>query len=515
MAATVKSLLPSLVLEFWWLFVVLAALVFAAAHLYGRAARGFGARPGLAAQLAVAAVALPLAVIGTRGGTQMRPLAPNAAAQYVGDPRVVPLVANTTLNWIFAVGQYRLDDPAYMDEAERRALFSLRREPSGAPPRGRNAVVIVMESLDKDHVGYFQGRGEGGEAGQSYTPFLDSLFREGLTYSQTYANGLRSSEGIPAVGAGIPGLLPEAWIYSPYQQNLIDAAPRLLAVRGWHTAFFHGGTPGTMAFDRFAPSVGFARYLDRDDFGDDTHYDGSWGIRDLPFFEWTARRLLEAPEPFFALLFSLSSHHPYEVPPEFEAAYPDLPPRQRSVLYSDTALRRFFEIVRTAPWYRETLFVVTADHTARRERERDRVSVFEVPIVFVAGDGSLRGVREGVLQQIDVGPTVLDWLGYDAPYLAFGKSALRDEGPRHAVMLLDGLYQILDGERLLLHDGEAPIGLYAYGPGADGRRDLRASEPERARRLARQLEAILQAHDRGMLANRLSVETRARAREGS
>jgi arylsulfatase A-like enzyme len=507
MATTVVSLWPRLVAEFFWVPLLAVALVYAAGRLYDLAARGFAARPGVPLQLAVAAISLGLAVVGTRGGTQLRPLSPNAAAQYVGDPRLVPLVANTTLHWIFAVDQHRLTDPGYLGEAEREALAPLRRDPSGRAPRGRNAVVIVMESLGRADVGFFAPD----PVGASLTPFLDSLLGEGMTFSQTFANALRSAEGVPAIAAGLPALMPDPWIFSAHQTNLVDGPARLLAARGYQTLFFHGGNPGTMAFDRLAPSVGFARYADRRDFADDRHYDGAWGIYDVPFFEWTARQLAGAHAPFLALLVSVSSHHPYRVEPDFEARHPDLAPRARSVRYADDALRRFFTRAREAPWYRDTLFVVTGDHTARRERERDRVSVFEVPIVLVAGDGSLRGEVPGIMQQIDITPTLLDWLGYPEPYFAFGRSAFDTDAPRDAFMLLDGLYQILDGERLLLHDGERPIGLYDPGGDPGMRRDLRADEPARARRLARRLEAVIQTHHRAMLANSLSIDARARS----
>jgi hypothetical protein len=504
MAATAVSLWPLLAVEFWWVPVSVALLVLAASRLYDLAARGGGVRPAWPIQLAVVAISVWLVMVGTRGGTQLRPLSPNAAAQYVGDPRLVPLVANTTLNWIRAVGDRRLADPGYLAEPEREALAPLRRDPRAGAPRGRNAVVIVMESLGRADVGSTA-------EGESLTPFLDSLLREGMTFSRTFANALRSAEGVSAIAAGLPALMAEPWIFSAYQSNLLDAPARLLAARGFETLFFHGGNPGTMGFDRFAPSAGFRRYLDRRDFADDRHYDGAWGIYDGPFFEWTAQQLAGARAPFLALLFSVSSHHPYRVEPAFEAAHPSLPPRARSLRYADAALGRFFARVREEPWYRETLFVITGDHTARRERERDRVSVFEVPILLVAGDGSLRGERPGILQQIDIAPTLLDWLGYPEPYFAFGRSAFDATAPRDAWMLLDGIYQIHDGERLLLHDGSRPIGLYDPEGDPGLRRDLHAQEPARAQRLARRLEAVIQTHHRAMLANTLSIDSRPRS----
>jgi hypothetical protein len=504
MAATVTSLWPLLAAEFWWVPVAAALLVYAASRLYDVAARGASVRPALPIQLMVVAISVYLVVLGTRGGTQLRPLSPNAAAHYVGDPRLVPLVANTTLGWIYAVGHHRVSDPGYLGEPEREALAPLRRNPGAGGPRGRNAVVIVMESLGRADVGAPAG-------GESLTPCFDALAREGMTFTHTFANALRSAEAVSAIAAGLPALMPDAWIFSAYQSNLVDAPARLLGARGFDTLFFHGGNPGTLGFDRFAASVGFRRYLDRRDFADDRHYDGAWGIYDGPFFEWTAGRLIDVRPPFFALLFSVSSHHPYRVEPAFEAAHPDLPPRARAVRYADAALGRFFARVREAPWYRETLFVITGDHTARRERERDRVSVFEVPILLVAGDGSLRGEVPGILQQVDIAPTLLDWLGHPEPYFAFGRSAFDAGAPRDAFMLLDGIYQLLDGERVLLHDGERSIGMYDPRGDPGMRRDLRAGEPARSSRLERRLEAVIQTHHRAMLANTLSIDSRPRS----
>ena len=116
------------------------------------------------------------------------------------------------------------------------------------------------------------------------------------------------------------------------------------------------------------------------------------------------------------------------------------------------------------PWYSNTLFVITADHATVTYHPEYKTAVGDlaIPLIFFhPGDSSLRGRQDGIVQQIDIMPTVLGYLGYDKPYLAFGKDRFADQAPDFAVCY-NGMYHWFEGDHLLQFDGQQTKGLYRF-----------------------------------------------------
>ena len=185
------------------------------------------------------------------------------------------------------------------------------------------------------------------------TPFLDSL---GCFFKYNLANGRRSIDAMPSIFAGIP-----AWMPCPlllYQGNKLSPIPKLFADIGYETAFFHGGENGTMFFDVMADMFGFKHYFGSQEYPDKADHDGHWGIYDEPFLQFTVDKLREMDKPFFAGIFTLSSHQPYSIPAQYEDHFKkgslDI---HESIQCLKTALPAAKES------YEDTLFIITADYT--------------------------------------------------------------------------------------------------------------------------------------------------------
>src|SRR5690606_39267322 len=131
--------------------------------------------------------------------------------------------------------------------------------------------------------------------GVSYTPFLDSLAGEGMSFTNSYANGLRSAEGLRAIFSGIPSLMAEPFTTSVYSTNKITSIPGLLKTQRYHTSFSHGATNGSMSFDVFTRSAGVDHYYGRTEYNNDKDYDGNWGIYDEPFLQYFEQGLNNTP----------------------------------------------------------------------------------------------------------------------------------------------------------------------------------------------------------------------------
>lgn len=407
-------------------------------------------------------------VIGIRGGTQMKPMVLTDAVKYASNEHV-PIVLNTPFSIISSLNNDRLPELSYMSDSEARALINTAKQYTRKRADKPNVVVIILESFSKE----FTGMGR-----QSYTPFLDSLMSVSLTCTDAYANALRSAEGIPAIIAGIPSLMEEPITTSVYGNNKITALPRLLKMKGYSSAFYHGGTNGTMNFDVFCANAGFDRYYGRTEYNNEKDYDGNWGIWDEPYLQYFSDQVTRMPQPFFATVFTLSSHPPYKLPQQYEGVLPKGKiPIETVIGYTDMALRKFFITASKQPWFNNTLFVITADHTSMIREKEDHFSkelgLFAIPILFYAPeDTALRGMYSKPAQQIDILPTIMDYMGYEKQFFAFGNSILTDKN-RFVINAISGNYQFYkDGYLLLTNNDMKPTALYQYRADSNCTNDL-------------------------------------------
>lgn len=454
------NLLPHFIVDYWYvplaLIILVLLLVRVNRHIVARTPLNL--KPQFSntsrlvlAQMAVFLLVAGFCILGIRGGAQPMPLN-NSHATEVAASRYVPVVLNTPFSIASSLFKQRLDDLHYYTDEELKKYYDPVKRYNNRPFRSKNVVVIIVESLSRQFTALSPRK--------SYTPFLDSLMQQSLVCTQAYANALHSAEGIPAIIAGIPSLMDEPVTTSYYATNTITAMPRLLKKKGYSTAFYHGGTNGTMAFDVFCVNAGFDNYYGRSEYDNEADYDGAWGIWDEPFLQYFAKSISQTQQPFFASVFTLTSHDPFKIPGKYHDAFPKGPlPVQQCIAYTDMSLRKFFEAASKEPWYNNTLFVITADHCAlMTEDERDHLNLgfYTIPIVYYApGDPTLKGTVNDVTQQIDILPSVMDYLGYDKPFFAFGNSVFSPAQHRFTINEQSNGYKFLADEILL----KSPKGL--------------------------------------------------------
>lgn len=159
-----------------------------------------------------------------------------------------------------------------------------------------------------------------------------------------------------------------------------------------------------------------------------------------------------------AAFFSLSSHHPYKIPEQFKAKFTEEEPLDNSIAYADFALSKYFESAKKEDWFKHTLFVISADHTAELPGTRDSSDVFhfEIPIAFYSYGDSLLMKKEHrkVMQQSDILPSIIDYLGIDSPFVAFGNSVFDTAAPDFALYYLNGIYHGISPDFIYEFDGE-------------------------------------------------------------
>ena len=510
---SMETLLPQFLKDFWGyflLFVFLAVMLIMAVKRFKirPLKRDFKPFQFYGIQIAGFLLAMVITVIGMRGGMQLKPINIVTAGK-VSEARNSSFVLNTPFTIIKTVDQESLPRAEYFDELTLDKIYTPIIQParnkalkSGGLPV--NLVVIIMESLSAEHVGAFNKNLEGYNG---FTPFLDSLMQHAAAF-RGFANGKQSIEAIPAILASLPSLLNMPYINSPYVTNKFNSLADLLDAEGYQTAFYHGGTNGTMDFDGFAQMAGFDKYYGRTEYNNEKDFDGQWGIPDEPFFSYFADGINEMKPPFFATIFSLSAHHPYTIPEKYRNKFPKGNLEiQETVAYADFALRRFFEKAAKMQWYDNTLFVITADHTSEAwlPEYKTKTGMYEIPIVFYAPGFELPRPATTVADQIDIMPSALGLLGYDKPFVAFGQNIF-DNADGKAVNYINGVYQLITDSLSLEFDGSNNLSLYNYRRDPLLQHNLLSANVREAQRMEQTLKAVIQQYNNRMIDNQLTIK---------
>ena len=431
-------------------------------------------RYDLAMLLSLAALA-PFVVAGIRGGftTAVRPVTISNANQYVDRPVEAALVLNTPFSLYRTIGKAVFTVPDYyQDKQEMERIYSPVHYPSVSSDSSftrKNVVVLIVESFGREYIGALNKTLENGRY-KGYTPCVDSLIAKSITFTHSYCNGRKSIDGMPSILSSIP-MFVEPFFLTPASMNQVSGIAALLSGEGYQTAFFHGAQRGSMGFQAFSRATGFQEYYGREDynddkrFGGDKDFDGMWAIWDEPFLQYYAAKMSEMKEPFMTAVFTASSHHPYVVPDKYKDVYPEEGIIiHKCIRYTDMAIGKFFERVSREPWFKNTIFVLTSDHTNLSDHAFYQTDLggFCSPIVIYdpsAGGGEM---QDKIAQQIDILPTVMGMLHYPKPYFAFGIDLLNTpKEDTWAVNYLNGIYQYVKNGHVLQFDGQKSVGLYA------------------------------------------------------
>ncbi|MGE4132714.1 MAG: LTA synthase family protein [Bdellovibrionales bacterium] len=440
----------SLVLSYWYICLTLTLFVALLAWLSPRVQKAKGSsdwRIGLAWRV----VLVGLFVLGARGGWQLKPLHP-MHAYFSTRHELGTLALNTPFNVIKTRPHTQVEHHRYFKTDQEAAshvenMTQLSRPSLGLAPNF-NVVVLIVESLGSENVGAannFPG----------YTPFLDQLAKESLFYRFNMANGRRSIEGLPAVICGLPAIMAQPVITSEFSNNQYNCLPHVLGRLGYNTYFLHGAHNGSMHFDTFSHIAGFENFVGLNEFPHKSkeNLDETWGVLDEPMLQYAAEVLDHSQKPTFLSVFTLSSHHPYYIPPQYRGKFPKGPLEiQESLGYADLAIRKFFETARTRPWFNKTIFVITGDHTQKfyTKEYTHFIGWYRVPL-FVYAPGLDRSKLpydpSRVTQQIDIPPTILDLLGVEpSQRLLVGQSVLDLAKPGRAYSFNSPAYWYIDSK---------------------------------------------------------------------
>lgn len=310
----------------------------------------------------------------------------------------------------------------------------LRLEKSHFPTsKKRNLVIFLQESLGYQFIT------------QKITPNIMKLKKEGLWFNQLYSNGTRSVRGIAGVTAGFLAVPGKGVVKRNKSQNNFFTFASLLKPFGYHTLFLYGGEARFDNMRSWFLGNGFDEIIEQKDYNNPT-YVATWGVSDEDLVKKANERfsaLYKEGKPFAGLMFSSSNHSPFDIPKgRIEEIKEGKNCVENAVKYADYAIGKFFEEAKKLPYYKDTIFVVIADHNIRVYGDDIvPVNMFHIP-ALIMGDGIKPQEYNKISTQPDILATALDYLGEDLRYPILGNSIFFDHKKDISLMQFNENYAL-------------------------------------------------------------------------
>ena len=303
------------------------------------------------------------------------------------------------------------------------AIRDISLGPFKRPPK--NVILISVESLSADYMGTYGSK-------ENLTPYLDKLAGESLVFDKLFATGTRTVRGLDALSIGIPPIPGQAIVHRPNNDHLAGIG-EFLREQNFETMFIYGGYGVFDNMNNYFKANDY-KVVDRTDFdAKSIQTENVWGVDDeslfnnsIKLFDQLTQASDKAQKPFFAHIMTTSNHRPFTFP----EGKIDLPQghREGAVKYTDYALGKLIENAKSKPWFKDTLFVIVADHcSSAAGKTKLPVDRYHIPLFFYAPDILPAGHYGRVASQIDIVPTLLDVLGMKGAEHFYGQSMFAAE----------------------------------------------------------------------------------------
>ncbi len=496
--------------DFWWGFLLFGALVYVIYKWYylfsDPISKSKYTFKTYSAGLVVLLLALYFSIVSIRGGftRDTRPINMNNAGAYIQKPLEMAIVLNTPFTIIRTLKKQAFKPVHYFSDAEVAKIFNpVKTFKSDTTMNKKNVMIIIVESLAKEYTGLLN---KDIKNYKGYTPFLDSLMLQSHTFTNAFANGRKSIDAMPSVLTSIPSLV-QPYVLSPYGIDKLLGLGKILKKKGYKTAFFHGAPNGSMGFDAFVNLAGFDEYYGMNEYHHDADFDGYWGIPDDKFLQYMAKTLDTFRQPFVSTVFTLSSHHPFILPPGFKGKFKGGPlPIHKVIQYMDFSLNHFFRTASKMPWYKNTIFIITADHCnlSYLPEYNSTIGRHAIPIIFFEpGNPQEKQMDSTLMQQIDIMPRLLRKLNYSGRILSFGNDPESREHP-FVINFSGGTWEYMQDDYLLQFRNEKVKGFYNYKKDRLLKHNLLNHPPVPIVPMERKLKAFIQQYKNRLINNQLT-----------
>jgi phosphoglycerol transferase MdoB-like AlkP superfamily enzyme len=457
---------------------------------------------------------LIVSIISIRGGIQSKPLRVSHA--FIDD-RII--LGHLTLNGVFTITQALLSpggllDVEYDEDVAIGAVrnlvrdtkiefldseYPMLRKHKGEQREGKapNVVIFIMESWSAHAVGALGSKYE-------VTPFFDKLSREGLLFTSFFSVGQRSTDAAVSILYSFPSFSRLTTIGRVYEQNQMIGIGSILKQEGYSTLFICGAIRGSMGLDALAARAGFDRFIAKDSFDLPKESFEEWGVFDEYAFNRAHEEFKKMKEPFLGVLFTLSPHTPFTIPSKrFERVKDDKnAPFLNALYYSDWTLESFFKQAQESEYFKNTLFIIVADHTEALHGQ-SALDLYRIPCLFYFPGKITPGINSEPGSQLDILPSIVDVLGLSFIHSSFGRS-LFTPGSRYALFARGNILGWVRDDHVLLHTIQSPVGLYNFRTDTAFSKDLLEEKAAMAKDHEKELLSLLKSATALLLSNRIA-----------
>lgn len=426
----------------------------------------------------IALLVIAVAFAGARSSLGHRGINP-AMVAFSSDPLVNSLVLNSGYSVLYAAQQLKDEEKSSeqygkMSEEEMldivknsrnrpasdyisKEIPTLTKNSASYQGKPKNIVIVLEESLGAQFVGTLGGK--------PLTPEFDKLAKEGWLFENIYATGTRSVRGIEAVTAGFTPTPARATVKLTKSQNGFFTIAELLRRQGYSTSFIYGGEKHFDNMASYFYGNGFETIVDEKDYKN-PKFVSTWGMSDEDLFDKaneTFTELAKGDKPFFSLVFTSSNHDPFEFPDgKIELFDKEKQTRNNAAKYADYALGHFFKLAKQSNYWKDTIFLVIADHDSRVAGDSlVPIKNFHIP-ALILGENIEPRRDNRLVSQIDMPTTLLSVAGISGEYPMIGYDLTQDVNPNRAFMQYDQTQAMMKGtDVIILKPNQSPQG-YEY-----------------------------------------------------
>lgn len=428
-------------ISFWPLLILLlSSIIFAFIGIlfYRKFVTNFSPSSKSIKRVVIESAIFPvLILIGGRGGIQQAPI--NESFAHFSNIQINNLIAT---NNIWYLGH------SLMDASDKQNLYvfsdlkNAKKIKEDLFIKGKdktqyilktskpNIVFIVLESWTADII-----KRLGGE--EDVTPHFDALTKEGLLFTQMYGSGFRTEQGLVSIFSGFPAQPNNSIITTPSKAEKLPSLTTELQKKGYQLSFYYGGEIEFANMKSYLLNSGFEKIIDKDDFSKDQQ-NSKWGAHDEFVFEKQLKDLKNEKQPFCAVVLTLSSHEPFEVPISTPFIGTDEADRfRKAAYYSDLCLYNYIEQAKKESWYSNTIFILVADHGHRlpKNRNLNNPEARRIAAMIIGGAlvDSLHGQTiEKICNQNDLPATILAQLQINQSDFVWSKNVFNEESKSFA-----------------------------------------------------------------------------------
>ena len=326
--------------------------------------------------------------------------------------------------------------------------------PKVTPSQKRNVVIIVEESFGARYVQSLSG--------DPIAPELEKLKNEGWWFERLYATGHRSVRGLEAITASYPPSPLASQVKLEHREELTTISS-IYKRLGYKTSFIYGGESHFDSMRSYFLNNGVEEIFELKDYKD-PEFVASWGVSDEDLFKKANEKFVKLSnnnQPFCSVVFSSSFHDPFDIPQgkvNIDGVKTDEPRRLTAAKYADYALGKFFEQAKKEDYYKNTVFLVIADHDSRvRGIGAFPLTNYSIPALIISPDITPR-IDKRIVSQIDMLPTLLSLTGVSGEFPLSGEDLTRDDIIERAPVSYNELFGYVKGDKFtLLVPGTAPI----------------------------------------------------------